>query len=170
MCRRGSMRHGGRDAPPYPRTSALSRPVAAAPRRSRWPDSRSRHLGDPSKTQRAQPSVGGAARSGRLVGWKPTPRSGMRPAAIGEDILAGDGAAGVAGEEKHDIGDVLRLEQVGHALRAPDESLNRWGDELLQLAFGHDPARRDGIHADAARSEFAGERPGEPSTPPLVAT
>lgn len=32
---------------------------------------------------------------------------------------------------------------------------------MLELALGHDPARREGVYPDSARTDFAGERPGE---------
>src|SRR2546426_8653927 len=36
------------------------------------------------------------------------------PAAVGEDFLAGEGGAGVAGEEESDLGDFVRLNEIGN--------------------------------------------------------
>ena len=55
----------------------------------------------------------------------------MRPAAVDEQLLSGDGAAGFAGEEDGNIGDLGWLEQMRYALRAADDTLHCGRDEFL---------------------------------------
>src|ERR1051325_7885046 len=87
------------------------------------------------------------------------PKNGLRicPAAVGEDFLAGDGGAGVAGEEEEDVGDLVGLDEGGQALGAADEAFDGGSDVIAELTLSHNPAGRDGVDTDAERAEFASE-------------
>ena len=85
----------------------------------------------------------------------------MSPAAVDEEFLAGDAGAVFTGEEEGDVGDLFGLEQIGDALDTANHFLHLRRHEFLQLPFRHDPAWRNGIHADSARAEFPGQCAGE---------
>ncbi len=57
------------------------------------------------------------------------PRSAlrMRPTAISQNFLAGDGAAGIARQKQHHAGNLLGLNKVRNALRPADEPLRGGG-------------------------------------------
>lgn len=85
----------------------------------------------------------------------------VHPAAVHEEFLSGHGLGGSAGEEEHDAGDFIGLDEVRDALSFADHAFHGGRDELLQLTVGHDPSRGHGVDADAFGSEFAGEGTGE---------
>lgn len=85
----------------------------------------------------------------------------VHPAAVHEEFLSGHGLGGVAGEEEHDAGDLIGLDEVRDALGLADHAFHGGRDELLQLTVGHDPSRGHGVDADALGAEFAGEGAGE---------
>lgn len=85
----------------------------------------------------------------------------VHPAAVHEQFLTGHGLGGMAGEEEHDAGDLVGLDEVRDALGLADHAFHGGGDELLQLTVGHDPSWGHGVDPDALGSEFSGEGTGE---------
>src|SRR3546814_8511581 len=68
-------------------------------------------------------------------------------------MLVGAPARLIGGEEERDPGDVDRVELAFQALSLVDLLLCFRGHPQGELAFGHDPARCQGIHPDAVKSE-----------------
>ena len=112
----------------------------------------------PSRTRRAEESTIG----GRLQpGWRV--RNALhRPAAIGDDGLAGHVGSFVAGEIAHDVGDLPRGGEPLHR-HARDHPilLQRTVGQSLIDELGSGEAGGDGVDANARRGDFERQRPGE---------
>src|ERR1700747_1659693 len=89
-------------------------------------------------------------------------KGSSKHAVVDRDRLFGDQPAVIGGEEQREIGDVLRRDQVGQALRGACRLDLRFGlKPQLALALGEHSAGRDRVDPDAVRPQRPGERIGE---------
>src|SRR5215510_11645406 len=89
----------------------------------------------------------------------------MGPATVNQNFLTCNGTAGVARQEENNFSDILRLDQIGNALRSANQLLSTSIHELTELTFGHCPSGRNAVHTNSDWTEFPRERASEADNP-----
>src|SRR5258708_27173165 len=89
-------------------------------------------------------------------------RSGSYPSTIHDILLVGASACFLGCKEYGKAGNIFRIEFSLETLSPEQLGLAFRGQPLLDLALGHDPARRDRVDANIVRAKVARERTGEP--------
>src|SRR3954466_4506920 len=84
--------------------------------------------------------------------------SASDPAAIDDVVLRGAGGRVVGSEEDGERRDLVRHELALQALSLHQLDLALWRHPFIELALGHDPSRRDCVHADVVGAVIARQR------------
>lgn len=84
----------------------------------------------------------------------------LNQGAINADVLSADPTGGVTCEEDDDVGDFVGLTEAVEG-RLFGEEIHLLPGFAGHEKFGFDRAGRDGVHGDAARGNFFGERAGD---------
>ena len=103
---------------------------------------------------------GGSTADGALAAPTARPRTRHHLPAVDDDRRAGDEAAGVGRQQQQRAVEVARLAEAADRNVALDRRA-ALAFEIVAVQLGDDPARRDGVDADALERELERQRLGE---------